>query len=57
MIESEEYETIDEAIAAALSQVPDGGSVVIHAEDCAHDGENDESCDCTPLELTKGAKA
>lgn len=52
-----EFDTLDEAIAEALAQVTDGGVVAIHDEDCKHDGENESSCTCTPLELVKGAAA
>lgn len=51
-----EYATLDEAIAAALSELEPGGVLVIHADECeSEDGE--EGCTCTPLELTKGAEA
>ncbi len=57
MIEADEYETFEEAYAAALEQVGDGGIVTIHAEDCEHDGEDDDTCSCIPIDLVKGAKA
>jgi hypothetical protein len=55
--EPQEFETLDEAIGAALAQITAGGVVAIHDEDCKHDGEDESSCTCTPLELTKGAEA
>jgi hypothetical protein len=53
---TEQYETIDEAIAAALADLEPGGRLDIHAEDCeSEDGET--GCTCEPLRLTKGAEA
>lgn len=51
-----EYETIDEAIAAALAELERGGVLTIHGEECeSEDGE--EGCTCEPLVLTVGAQA
>lgn len=50
------YETLDEAIAVALSELEPGGVLSIHAEHC--ELVDDESqCTCDPMELTTGAKA
>lgn len=52
----DEYDTLDEAIAAAMAEVEPGGTVSVHAEDCeSEDGE--DGCTCEPLILTVGAKA
>jgi hypothetical protein len=54
----QEFDTYDEAVAALYSQLEPGGSIAIHAEDCALvDGASDDDCDCTPMTLTSGAKA
>ena len=53
---SDEFETLDEAVAAALAELDPGGRLDIHAEDCtSEDGET--GCDCEPLVLVKGAQA
>lgn len=57
MSDEETYETIDEAIVAAMAQLEPGGIVAIHDEDCAHDGEDESTCTCEPLELVVGAVA
>lgn len=50
------YETIDEAIAAALAELEPGGWVDIHEEHCeSEDGE--DGCTCEPMRLVKGAQA
>jgi hypothetical protein len=51
------YETIDEAIAVALSELEPGGTLSIHAEDCALVDEDAEECTCSPMVLTTGATA
>lgn len=51
------YDTIDEAIAAALAEVGPGGIVVIHDADCEQHGADEEHCSCNPLELRIGAEA
>lgn len=52
----DEYDTLDEAIAAALAEIEPGGYLEVHAEDCeSEDGE--ENCTCEPLTLTVGAQA
>jgi hypothetical protein len=53
----ETYDTIDEAIAAALASLSPGDTVSIHHEECEHDGESDDSCTCVPMVLTVGAEA
>jgi hypothetical protein len=54
----QEFDTYDEAVAALYSQLEPGGSIAIHAEDCALvDGASDDDCNCTPMTLTSGAKA
>ena len=55
--ESESYDTIEEAIAAAIQMLDPDGRISIHSEDCAHDGEDDASCTCTPIELHLGAQS
>lgn len=47
------YDTIEEAIAAAMAELEPGGIVVIHHEDCEQDDEDDEACTCEPLELAQ----
>ena len=55
-LNTDEYDTLDEALAAALACVDPGGVVSVHADDCeSEDGEN--GCTCTPLMLTLGAEA
>ena len=52
------YETLDDAIEAALAEVdPDGGVVVVHAAWCSLDDDTEEPCDCVPMELKRGAVA
>ncbi len=51
------YDTIDEAIAAALAEVGPGGIVVIHDADCEQHDADEEHCTCEPLELVSGASA
>jgi hypothetical protein len=51
-----EYETLDEAIAAALGELDPGGRLDIHEEHCeSEDGE--DGCTCEPLCIVKGARA
>jgi hypothetical protein len=50
------YETIDEAIAVALSELEPGGTLSIHAEGCALVDDESE-CTCEPMVLTTGAQA
>jgi hypothetical protein len=52
----ETYETIDEAIAAALSELEPGGRLDIHEEHCESDDGGDD-CTCEPMTLVKGASA
>ena len=54
---SDEFETLDEAVAAALAELAPGGRLDIHAEDCTSEDGSEESCDCEPLVLYKGAEA
>ncbi len=51
------FETLDEAIAEAMAQLDPGGVLSIHEADCEHDGEDEDSCSCTPLEMVVGAEA
>jgi hypothetical protein len=54
--ELDEYDTLDEAIAAAMAELEPGGVLQVHSEDCqSEDGE--EGCTCEPLSLTVGARA
>jgi hypothetical protein len=50
------YETIDEAIAVALSELEPGGVLVLHHETCGLVDDESE-CTCIPMELTVGAQA
>jgi hypothetical protein len=54
-----EYDTLDEAIAAALAEIEPGGTLSIHSEACALrvEDEDEESCTCTPLVLKREAEA
>ena len=54
--ELDEYDTLDEAIAAAMADLDPGGVVTVHAEDCKSD-DGETGCTCEPLTLTVGAKA
>jgi hypothetical protein len=54
---SDEFETLDEAVAAALAELAPGGRLDIHEEDCTSEDGSEESCDCSPLILYKGAEA
>lgn len=56
-IDTQDFATLDEAIAFALDDALDGCVVAIHDAECKHDGEDEDSCTCIPLELTKGAKS
>ncbi len=48
----DEYETIDEAIVAAMAELDPGGTLTIHDEHCdSPDGERD--CTCVPMVITK----
>ena len=54
------YDTLDEAIAVALSELEPGGTLSVHEETCAladADDPDESDCDCTPLVLTTGATA
>lgn len=51
------YETIEEAIAAAMAELDPGGIVQIHDADCEQDDADETKCTCEPLELVVGAKA
>jgi hypothetical protein len=52
-----EFDTLDEAIAAALADLGPGGIVTIHEEHCAIDSDDETACDCDALEIRKGAEA
>lgn len=54
--EVDHYDTLDEAIVAALAEVDDGGFVDVHEDDCQINDEGD-GCTCEPLHLVKGATA
>jgi hypothetical protein len=54
--EEETYDTVEEAIAVALSELDPDGVLSIHADDCEIVDEEDQ-CTCTPLVLTRGAQA
>lgn len=56
-VEDATFETLDEAIAYALHDAPPGCVVAIHDAECQHDGEDEDTCTCDPLELTAGAQA
>lgn len=48
----DEYETLDEAIRAALDELDPGGTLTIHDEHCTSpDGET--GCSCVPMVITK----
>lgn len=50
------FDTLDEAIAAAMTELDPGGVLTVHAEDCeSEDGE--DGCTCEPLTLVMGAQA
>lgn len=51
------YETIDEAVAAALAELSPGGILVVHDSDCEQDDADESKCTCEPLELVVGALA
>lgn len=52
-----EFDTLDEAITAAMAEVEPGGTVSVHAEDCESD-DGETGCTCEPLVITVGgAKA
>ena len=53
---SDQFETLDEAIVAALAELDVGGRLDIHADDCESE-DGDEGCTCTPMVLYKGAEA
>jgi hypothetical protein len=55
--ECSEFDTFDEAIAFALSTADPGTVVSVHDADCKHDGQDDDTCSCEPLELVAGAQA
>jgi hypothetical protein len=57
MPEEGEYNTLDEAIAAAMEGLDDGGILTIHSEECESEEGEDDDCTCTPLVLKKGAAA
>lgn len=56
-VETVEYDTFDEALAAALSDAPPGTVVAVHDEECEIDEDNEDTCTCTPLELVAGAQS
>lgn len=55
--DEQSYDTLEEALAAAIKMLDPDGVISIHSEDCGHDGEDDTSCTCTPIELQLGAQS
>lgn len=53
----EQYDSLDEAIVAALAELDEGGRLDVHMEDCQSEDGADESCTCVPFVLVKGASA
>lgn len=53
----EEYDTLDEAIVAALAELDDGGRLDIHEEHCELNDDESIDCTCAPMVLVKGAQA
>lgn len=52
----DEYDTLEEAIVAAMAELAPGGRLDIHDGDCeSEDGES--GCTCSPLSIVKGAQA
>ncbi len=49
-----EYDSLEEALAAAMTDAPPGCVVVVHDADCNQDGEDDDVCTCVPLALVVG---
>ncbi len=54
--EPREFETFDEAVAHAMSELEPGGTLTIHEESCALANDGDD-CDCVPWDLPMGAQA
>jgi hypothetical protein len=55
--DSDEYETLEEAIAAAMADLQPGGTLTIHGEDCSVEEDGETGCDCDALVLRKGAQS
>lgn len=49
-----EYDSLEEALAAAMSDADPGCVVIVHEADCKHDGEDDETCACVPTAMIAG---
>ena len=43
------FETIEEAVAELRARLPPDCSVLLHAEDCELDEEEQAGCTCTPI--------
>jgi hypothetical protein len=56
-VTNDEYETLDEAIAAAMEELDEDGILTIHSEECKSEDGEAHDCTCTPLVLKKGAAA
>ena len=54
---SDEFETLDEAICAALAELAPGGRLDIHQPECASDDGAESTCTCIPETYIKGAQA
>jgi hypothetical protein len=52
-----EFDSFDEAVAHAMSELEPGGTLTIHEEDCQLVDDADGECDCTPWDLPIGARA
>lgn len=53
----QEYDTLEEALAAAFVDCPPGHIAVVHEADCESDGVDEDTCSCEPAEYVCGAKA
>lgn len=53
----DEFETLEEALAAAMEGLEPGGTVTVHGEDCQSEDGESETCTCEPLTLVVGAQA
>ena len=55
ILSGEEYESEEEAIAAARALVGDDMAIVIHGADCTID-DKDAACSCVPVIVVKGER-
>lgn len=53
----QEYDTLEEALAAAFVDCPPGHVVVVHESGCESDGVDESTCSCEPTEYVCGAQA